>query len=447
MTIRIDKGLDIPIMGAPEQTIHDARPMDTVALLGLDYPDLRPALKVAEGDRVKAGQTLFVDRRHPDIAFTAPGGGTVSEINRAEKRRLQSVVITLDAEEQWRQFPSYPANDLSGLERRQVVETLLQTGLWTALRTRPFEKTPRPDAVPRSLFVTAMDSNPLSADPQVVIGENPQAFIDGLAVVSRLTEGPVFVCKDVNARLPKAEADNIRIANFWGVHPVGLPGTHIHFLDPVGPLYSVWHVSYRDVMAIGETFTTGRLSTARTIALGGPGVGKPRLLKSRLGTDIEGLIENELKPPSSPLGHRILSGSPLNGRAVSRRERHLGLFHGQISVLPEEQGDNRLRKKDVFSAHGIAKKPPPHGFPLTTARHGEPSAIVPFHGYDKVMPLDILATPLLRALAVGDTDKAQALGCLELAEEDLALLSFVCPGKLDYGPLLRDALGKIEKEG
>jgi len=455
MNFRIDKGLDIPVMGAPEQKIDEGRRTETVALLGRDHIGLRPVLKVSEGDRVRIGQPLFVERKHPGIAYTSPGGGTVREINRGDKRRLLSVVVALDDTEDKELFPSWPVDALPGLGRARVVENLLRTGLWTALRTRPYDKVPDPASVPRSVFVTATDTNPLSARPEVVIGETPDAFIHGLEIVAHLTEGPLFVCKETNTALPQASAPNIQVANFWGPHPAGLPGTHIHFLDPVNASKSVWHLNYQDVIAIGKSFTGGHLWTERIVALAGPEVTRPRLLRTRLGADIGTLSEGERREQKEPSGHRIISGSLLSGRAVQSRERHLGRFHNQIAVLAESPAVTAPRQntgwrsglRGIFSAHGTGAKPPARGFPFTTAMHGGPSAMLPFVGYDRVMPLDILAAPLLRALIVGDTDTAQSLGCLELGEDDLALLTFMCPGKFDYGPLLLDALARIEKEG
>jgi len=456
MIVRIDEGLDIPVGGAPKQTIVAGRRAETVALMGRDYLGLSPLFKVQQGDRVKTGQTLFVARKHPDIAFTAPGGGTVQAINRGDKRRLLSVVIALDDDdEEAADFPSWPAAALNGLKRAEVVENLLRTGLWTALRTRPYDKVPDPQTAPRSVFVTTIDTNPLSADAQVVIDENPEAFVSGLEVLAHLTDGPLFVCKAINTALPEAGAANIQVVDFNGPHPAGLPGTHIHFLDPVSVSKSVWYLGYQDVIAIGHTFTTGRLWTERVVALAGPSVKRPRLIRTRLGADVVALSEGELKATPTASGHRLISGSVLSGRAVEPRERHLGRFHDQIAVLAEAPPKPAKRPRSgwspwlrgVFSAHGGGAKTGDVKVAFDTAPHGKPAAMVPFGGYDKVMPLDILAAPLLRALIVGDTDTAQDLGCLELGEEDLALLTYLCPAKIDYGPMLRDALAVIEKEG
>ena len=448
MLIRIIKGLDIPIEGSPEQVISDHPEVTSVALLGNDYVGLSPAMHVQQGDRVRLGQPLFADRKHPDVLFTSPGSGVVTEINRGARRALLSVVVSLEGDDE-EVFPSWPEADLTGLRRDQVMETLLASGLWTAFRTRPYSRVPDPGAVPHSVFVTAMDTRPLAARPEVVIGEYPADFANGITVISHLTEGSVFVCKVPNVDLPEGSSDKISAAEFSGPHPSGLPGTHIHFLAPVGAKRSVWHLDYQDVIAIGKLFTTGRIWTERIVALAGPVVHRPRLIRTRLGADMEELTRGQLKDVDA----RIISGSVLSGRRVRRAENHLGRFHTQVSVIAEAQpGDGWVwagAGGDVFSTYSLSVPSPrrQRKFALTTALHGRPTVMVPLGGFERVMPLDILPTQLLRALLVGDTDMAQALGCLELDEEDLALCTFVCPSKLNYGPVLREALERIRKEG
>jgi Na+-transporting NADH:ubiquinone oxidoreductase subunit A len=441
MVIRIVKGLDIPIEGDPQQVITDHPQVTSVALSGKDHAGLSPTLRVQEGDPVKLGQPLFADRKHADVLFTSPGAGVVTQINRGARRALLSVVVSLsgDAEER---FPSWPAAELGILRREQVTEVLLASGAWTAFLTRPHSGVADPATRPRSIFVTAMDSNPLAARPEVVIGEHPAAFADGLTVLSRLTEGSVFLCKAPDVDLPTGAADRIVVAEFSGPHPSGLPGTHIERLDPVGAGRTVWHVGYQDVIAIGKLFTTGRIWTERVVALAGPMVKRPRLLRTCLGANIHELTLGELDDGDV----RIISGSVLSGRRAARPENYLGRFHTQISVIANAQPDDGGAR---FSTYSLAVPPQPRKrkFAFTTALHGRPTAMLPLGGFERVMPLDILPTQLLRALVVGDTDTAQALGCLELDEEDLALCTFVCPSKLNYGPLLREALERIEKEG
>lgn len=447
--IRIVKGLDIPIGGEPEQNITSGAEVRSVALIGGDYIGLRPLMHVEEGERVRLGQPLFADRRSPEVLFTAPGSGVVRQINRGAKRVLRSVVIELAGDDEVT-FDCRPVDRLAFLRRDQVVDALLASGLWTALRTRPYSKVPDPKTTPSSIFVTAMDSNPLSARAEVVIDTCRQDFTNGLTAVSHLTDGPVYVCQAPRVELPRGEADSITNVEFAGPHPAGVAGTHIHFLDPAGAKKTVWHVGYQDVIAIGRLLTTGRLSTDRIVALAGPMVKRPRLIRTRLGASIDDLTRGELHDADC----RIISGSVLSGRHARGSEAYLGCLHNQVSVIAEDAPQRRRRwfqrqRKHSFSIYGptVTSRPGTTKIPLTTALHGAPTVMIPLDGFERIMPLDILPTQLLRALLVGDTDQAQALGCLELDEEDLALCSFVCPGKIDYGSLLRACLERIEKEG
>ncbi len=438
MVIRIDEGLDIPITGAPAGTVGDGPTVASVALLGDDYVGLSPAMRVKEGDQVKLGQTLFVDRKRPDIRFTSPGSGTVVEINRGARRALLSVVVRLGGDEE-ETFASWPETGLSALRRDQVLEALFASGMWPALRARPFNKVADPGAAPRSIFVTATDSNPLAPPPETIINAHPDDFANGLTVVSRLTDGPVFVCQKPNVELSKSPANNVSVEMFSGPHPAGLVGTHIHHLDPIGAGKSVWHIGYQDVIAVGHLFTTGQLMTERTVALAGPMVREPCLIRTRLGANTENLTRDALMDGES----RVISGSVLSGHWAKEATAYLGRYHNQVSVIAEG-GD-----EEAFSIYrGFGSKPwGTKRFSLTSTAHGKTTAMIPFGGYERVLPLDILATPLLRALLVGDVEMAEALGCLELDEEDLALCTFVCPSKLDHGPLLRAMLNRLEKEG
>ena len=448
--IRIRKGLDLPISGAPSQVIQNGPAITKVALLGQEYVGMRPSMLVQEGDRVKKGQALFEDKKNLGVLFTAPASGKVVAINRGERRILQSVVIELEngGEEQV-ELAYYQQADLPQLERDQVESDLLASGLWTALRTRPFSKAPRPGTSPRAIFVSAMDTQPLAADPLVIIAEQQQAFNAGLTVLSRLTEGKVHVCHAAGTKLESVMGAQIDYNEFAGPHPAGLVGTHIHFLEPVSLKKTVWHIGYQDVIAIGILFTTGQLDTRRVVALAGPQVEQPTLLRTRLGASLDELTAGLLKGGEN----RVISGSVLSGTQASDPNAWLGRFHTQVSVLQEGREKELfgwiMPASDKFSitrttiGHFLKHKL----FAFSTTTNGGERAMVPIGNYERVMPLDILPTHLLRDLLAGDTDSAQALGCLELDEEDLALCTFVCPGKYEYGPVLRDVLTKIEQEG
>jgi len=445
---RIRKGLDLPISGVPEQHVATGASIRHVAILGDDYLGMRPSMRVQEGDRVVKGQALFEDKKNPGVLFTAPASGTVVAINRGERRILQSVVIGIDGDEQ-REFARYEPEDVTTLSRDAVQAQLLESGLWTAFRTRPFSKSPVPGTEPAAVFVTAIDTNPLSVDPEPVILAQRKAFDAGLTVLTRLTTGKVHVCQASGGKLGGHSHGQVTFNEFAGPHPAGLVGTHIHFLEPVSLTKQVWHLNYQDVIAIGKLFTTGELCAERVIALGGPQAVNPRLVRTLMGADINELLAGETKAGEN----RLISGSVLSGRHAVGAQAYLGRFHLQVSIVQEGREKELfgwvLPGADKFSVtrttlgHFLRHKL----FNFSTSTHGGERAMVPIGNYERVMPLDILPTVLLRDLLAGDTDGAQALGCLELDEEDLALCTYVCPGKYEYGPVLREVLTRIEQEG
>ena len=444
--IKIKRGLDIPILGAPRQAIEDAPAARAVALIGFDYVGMKPTMAVREGERVKLGQLLFTDKKTEGVRYTSPAAGVVAAINRGAKRVLQSVVIDVDGDE----AETFSTCTRATLPKAATIrEQLLLSGQWTALRTRPYSKVPAPDAEPAAIFVTAMDTHPLAADPAVIIAQQQEAFCLGQDLLSRLTQGKLYLCTAGGAQIAKGAASNIEETQFSGPHPAGLAGTHIHFLEGVTATKAVWTIGYQDVIAIGHLFLNGKLYVERVIALAGPQVENPRLVRTRLGADLHALCAGEMKSGEN----RIVSGSVLGGRGVQGGTAYLGRYHNQVSILLEGRhrefmgwlspGLKKHSSLGIYVTSLLGTKP----LPMTTTTNGSERAMVPVGSYEKVMPQDMLPTQLLRALIVGDTEMAQALGCLELEEEDLALCSYVCPGKYEYGPILRDNLTRIEKEG
>lgn len=448
MHYKIKKGLDIPINGRPDQSTIDEVEISSVAILGQDYVGMKPTMHVQEGDRVKVGQVLFSDKKNPGVQFTSVGAGTVSAINRGAKRALLSVVVDLDGDES-EQFDQCSADQIDTLDAERIRENLIKSGLWAAFRTRPYSKIPAIDSEPDSIFVTVTDTNPLAADPDVIVSKYQQAFSDGIRIVSRLSKGTVFVCTKEDSKIEVPALDNVQTAEFSGPHPAGVVGTHIHYLRPVNTNRMVWHIGYQDIIAISKLFENGRLWVNRIVALTGPMVQNPRLIKARMGAKIGEIASGELKPGKA----RVISGSILNGRRAADAVGYLRRYDNQITVLPLDKsrdlfgwlspGPNRYSMFNVFLS--ALKRDKTYDF--GTLQNGSPRAMVPLGHYEDVMPLDLLPTQLLRAILVGDTDSAQALGCLELDEEDLALCSFVCPSKNVFGPVLRIRLEQIEKEG
>ena len=448
MTV-ITRGLDLPIAGEPEQKILPGAAVTQVALVGDDYIGMKPTMLVAEGDQVMKGQKLFEDKKKPGVFYTSPASGTVSAVHRGDKRRFLSVVIDVEGDRQV-DFKPLVGGPVTSLGREKIANALLESGLWTAFRTRPYGEVPPAGTVPHSIFVTAIDTNPLAVDPKVVLADRKTAWAAGLDAIAQLTDGKVFVCQGPGSTLPRADRPNVSVETFSGPHPAGLPGTHIHFLDPVGPNKTVWYLSYQDVLAIGTLLTEGVLDTRRVISLAGPMVAKPRLVETLLGANLEQLIAGELVAGKTV---RVISGSVLCGRKMESSTHFLGRYHLQVSAI--EEGDHReflgWQKPgfDKYSITNVFASAMSRGrkFAFTTSTEGSERAMVPLGTYEKVVPLDMLPTQLLRALIVRDTEQAQQLGALELEEEDVALCTFVCPGKYEYGTLLRDNLTTIQREG
>jgi len=434
------------VQGAPEQTIQPGPEFKTVGVLGGDYLGLKPRMLVQEGDEVQRGTPLFCHKDAPEAMMVAPLSGKVVAVNRGARRVLQSVVIEVsDVNDTGLDFSDIgDANSAEG-----VAAKLCAAGLWTAFRTRPYSKMPAPGTKPAAIFVTAMDSEPLAADAAVIINDAAEAFTAGLAAVSRLTEGKTYLCQKDGASIPGGDLAEIEVAAFSGPHPAGLAGTHIHFLEPLAGDKQVWTIGYQDIISIGRLMQTGHLDPNIVIALTGPAARQPRLIRTVMGASTDDLTQDEVNVEGTA---RIVSGSILSGQHAEGPTAYLGRFARQISIIREDHDQNTLgwilpmpSKYAVQPVLGSAFAKKLYAF--TSNLNGGRRAMVPTGTFEELMPQDYLPTQLLRALLVMDTDTAQALGALELDEEDLGLVGFACPAKYEYGLALRDCLTKIEKEG
>jgi Na+-transporting NADH:ubiquinone oxidoreductase subunit A len=454
----INKGLDLPIAGAPEQKIDAGASVGSVAILAADYVGMKPTMFVKAGDSVKRGEPLFEDKKSLGTIFTSPAAGTVTAVNRGDKRALQSVVISLSEGElkndpsdaEIVQFENHHSKDVASYSLDEVRALLIESGLWTSFRTRPFSKVPSIDSEPASIFINAMDTNPLAADVDVIYQENHDAFEKGLAAIAKLREGHIYLCTAEKSAVGVGPYAGITQEQFSGPHPAGTSGLHIHTLRPAHAGRVAWTIGYQDVIAIGQLITTGKLDVSRVVSLAGPQVSKPRLVRTRIGASTDALVEGGLNDGEN----RVISGSVLSGRTAQGYVLgYLGRHHQQISVIAEDTERELLGwlapGKEKFSIINtfVSKLTPKHKFNFTTSTNGSARAMVPIGMYEKVLPLDLMATHLLRALVVGDVERAERLGCLELDEEDLALCTFACPGKYEYGSYLRDILTTIEAEG
>lgn len=451
--ITIKKGIELPISGGlSDTTVHDFIPKNAkVGIIGDDYVGLKPTMLVTEGDIVQQGQALFEDKKNAGVFVTAPVAGRVSSIVRGERRRFISLIIEPDFQAEAPKHQAYGSNGVSALTREVVVDTLAKNGLWVCLRQRPFDKTPALEALPQSIFVNTMDSNPLAFDPTLALVGREDDYQVGLQVLSRLADVKIHICKKAGKKLPHSPLKNVQEHEFAGIHPAGLVGTHIHFIDPVGAQKSVWHINLQDLLMWGKFFREGILDTRKLVAVAGPSVDNPRLYRTLRGISLEALLQGHMQAGEQ----RVISGSVFSGRQAEGDAAYLSAYDQQVSVLAEGRETYFLRffmpgkrfysKTRAFLGRFCPKNC--HSLLINTSSHGSPRPIVPFGIYEDVMPLDILPTLLLKALIVQDTDTAISLGALELVEEDVALLSFVDSGKHDFGAILRENLTLIEQEG
>ena len=443
---KLSKGLNLPILGAPRQEISGSDPVKRVGIIGDDYIGLKPGIVVSEGESVGPGSPVMFDKNMPNALIVSPISGKVVEINRGARRKLVSIVIEAD-ENAGDAVDFSEVGDAS--TREGLVERLCAAGLWTSFRTRPYSKVPDPDSQPSAIYVTALDTEPLAADPAIAIGEDSAAFEAGLKAVASLSEGTTYLCQGNSDPLPGHDLPNVEAVGFSGPHPAGLAGTHMHFLTPPQSDKFVWTVGYQDVIAIGRLMTTGKYDASRIIALTGPACTDPRLVRTVSGASMTDLVQSDL-PDDMPV--RIISGSVLSGRAGEGESAYLGRYARQITLIEEDKKQipmgwirPMVSKYAVQPVLGSALAK--HAFPLTSNLNGGRRAMVPLGTFEGLMPQDFLPTQLLRALLVMDTDQAQLLGALELDEEDLGLVGFACPAKYEYGMALRDCLTRIEREG
>ena len=437
--IKISKGLDLPISGAPLNIVSDEPKVSSVAVLSNDFVGMKPTMLVKEGDSVKAGQKIFEDKKNIGVFYTSPCGGIVRNINRGDKRKFLS--IELDIDDTNEEFKFFDMGNTSN----EIKECLINSGYWNCFRTRPFNRTPNVNDVPSAIFINCCDSNPLSMDPYNIITLNEADFREGLRVLSQL-----FKC---NMNLTY-QNDNFDISNedfeyfqFKGPHPSGLSSTHISKIYPVNLNRTVWTINYQDIISIGFLKKNNKIRTSKLISLGGPSVHEPSLLNVRVGGNIDEICAGKLKPNS-----RIISGSVLHGHESEGVMNYLGFYDSQISAIPDEvnnifmnwlmPGSSLHSKLNVFISSFIK----PKNFIFNTSIGGGDRAIVPISSYEEVIPMDILVTQLLKALVVSDIDMAVDLGMLELVPEDLALCSYVCPSKYDYSSILMDNLNKLYQE-
>ena len=436
--IKTKKGLDLPISGSPSTEIDSTTAINSIAVLGADYVGLKPTMMVDEGDQVQLGQKLFENKKNPGTYITAPSSGVVKSINRGEKRRFLSLIIETDHS---LDPITFDINDYSS-----SIEFLVDSGALAYFRTRPYNRMPQPSEVPSAIFVNACDTNPLAADSYELIKHDQDLFNKGLSFIESINSDIKTFCSYQNNNFDQS-ISGVSYNQFEGPHPAGLVGTHIHFLYPVGQNRTVWTISWQEVISLGYLLTNKNLRTDKYISLGGPNCHEPKILKVKYGSNLSETSAGKILDSS-----RVISGSVLHGHTGENVMNYLGAFDNQVSVLPDESNDilfnwampgSKLHSKlPAFISSWIK----PKTFNFNVSMNGGNRAIVPISSYQEIMPLNILTTQLLKSLVTLDIELGEKLGVLELAPEDLALASYVCPSKYDYQSILDSNLEKMYEE-
>ncbi len=445
---QIRKGRDIKIKGAAEKRVVDSALPVQVAIQPLNFPGLKTRLLVKEQDSVLVGTPILEDKSHPEIKIVSPASGKVLAIIRGDKRILLKIVIQTDGRQQGVPFSKIVPEQTETWSREQIIQRLLEAGLWPFIRQRPFSKVANPKDAPKAVFIQAMNTEPLALDVDFVLQNREADFQVGLDILRRLTQGQIHLCcSDKAASKALTQSKNIQTHRFSGPHPAGNVSTHIHSIDPVQKGDIVWYLEAMDVLRIAHLFLRGTFFPEQIVAITGEGARNRVYKKTTIGVPMAHLLDNQI-----PSGLRFISGSVLAGEDVGS-DGFLSFYDSQVSVLP--QGGKREflgwlspgLSKYSFSKTFVSSFLPEKVSSLDTDKNGSDRAIVFNHIYDQYVSLDIMTFFLIRAVLAGDIEEAEKLGILECDEEDFALCSFACPSKTDIGGIIRQGLDLIEKEG
>ncbi len=444
--IKIKKGLNIPLKGKAEKVLTDPGLPGKFAVKPIDFPGIRPKMLVRPDDAVKAGTPLFFDKYKPGVMFTSPVSGRVVAVNRGERRKILEVVIKRDDRIDYEDFGKA---DPGSLDRKDVVERLLKSGLWPLLRQRPYGIIPGPNDTPRSIFISGFDTAPLAPDYDFVMQDSRSEFRTGIDVLKKLSGGKVYL--NLNGDYPPSDVfkdlSGIEYNYFSGPHPAGNVGVHIHHLDPVHKNGAVWYINPQDILVLGRLFLNGTVDFSRIIALTGSEIVKPRYYRSMMGASVNILVKDNVNEGNN----RYISGNVLTGKRIPSGG-FVGFYDSQVTVIPE--GDNyrfmgwASPGLDRFSASRsfFSWLMPGKDYRHDTNYNGGERAYVMTGQYERVLPMDIIPQQLVKAIMVEDIDKMENLGIYEVVEEDLALCEYVCTSKIEVQTLLRRGIELMIRE-
>lgn len=449
--IRLKKGHNILLQGEAEKVIDNSIKASSFAVQPQNFIGMSPIPKVIveEGARVKAGDLLFFDKKRPEIMYAAPVSGEVVSVKRGDKRSIAEVVILADKEIEYRLYDPF---DLETSSREELVQYLLDTGVWPMIRQRPYDIVAEPTEIPRDIFISTFDTAPLAPDLNFVVAGREVAFQKGLDVLKKLTPGDVHLGLDARGEVapPAVFTDAVGVKKHWfsGPHPAGNVGVQIHFINPLSPKDKVWTLGVQEVITLGALFTQGRYNAERVIALTGAELDAPKYVRTYLGANIGELIKGNLKNEHV----RFISGDVLSGKQKSDKD-FLNFYDDQLTVI--EEGDDYelfgwllpLTPRPTISRTYPNFLFPSQKFRGNTNMHGEKRAFVVTNDYEAVMPMNIYVRALMKAIMVNDIERMEGLGIHELTEEDVALCEFACVSKMPLQTILRDGLNTMREQG
>jgi Na+-transporting NADH:ubiquinone oxidoreductase subunit A len=443
--IKLRKGLDIKLKGTAEKELVAVKAAQAYALVPDDFVGVTPKVIVAEGQHVKAGEALFVDKKRPEVKFVSPVSGTVAAVNRGARRKVMSIVVTPDAKQEYAEFGVKSVHSLNG---EQVKQALLDSGMFAFLRQRPYDVVANPNSRPKAIFVSAFDSKPLAPDFEYVIKGNEADFQAGLSALAKMA--PTYLgVSGKQTHLNIVDAKNVEINVFKGKHPAGNVGVQINHINPINKGEIVWTVGAEETIFIGRLFNKGIVDLTRTIAVAGSQVENPAYCKVVLGAQISSIVEGRIK---GGCVNRIINGNVLTGPATTE-EGYLGAFANMVTVIPDGSDKHeilgwampRFKEFSVSRAY-FSFLFPNKEYVLDARLKGEERHMINSNEYDKVFPMDIYPEYLIKAIIAGDIEKMEAAGIYEVAPEDFALCEFVDSSKLELQRIVREGLMKLRSE-
>lgn len=444
--IRIKKGLNINLIGAAEQTTTKAVSSNIYALNLEDFHGITPKMFLKEGAEVKAGEPIFYNKNNEKMLFVAPVSGELVEIVRGARRKILTIKILGDKEQQYSQAKTH---DLSKIDGEQLKEHLLNSGCWPFLKQRPYDIIADPSATPKAIFISGFSSSPLAADVDYQLRGKEKEVQAAINALQLLTPGKIHVCLANPETSVFTSITGITKHKVSGPHPAGLVGTQINKIDPINKGEVVWTINPQDLVIIGELLMTGKFNAERTIALAGSSVKNPKYYTTKIGAEIStflyasGVNENNF---------RLINGDVLTGR-TSKPDGYLGFYNTTVTAIPEGDdyeffGWNKPIFNKISSTRALTFSwlQPKKKYDLDTNTNGEHRAFVVTGRYEDVFPLDIYPLQLLKACMVKDLDEMEQLGLYEVAPEDFALTEFICISKQPHQQIIREGLDLLHQE-